>query len=65
MSAFIEYIKESFTELKTKVTWTTRAEEQRLTDTVAVFSVIFSLSIWGIDLLISEILDFYFNAIKS
>ncbi|MDP2060689.1 MAG: preprotein translocase subunit SecE [Flavobacteriaceae bacterium] len=65
MSAFIEYIKESFTELKTKVSWTSWAEAQRLTVTVAVFSVIFSLSIWGIDLLISEILDFYFNAIKS
>lgn len=65
MSAFIEYIKESFTELKTKVSWTSWAEAQRLTVTVAVFSLIFSLSIWGIDLLISEILDFYFNAIKS
>ena len=65
MSAFIEYIKESFTELKTKVSWTSWAEAQRLTVTVAVFSVIFSLSIWGIDLLISEILDFYLNAIKS
>jgi preprotein translocase subunit SecE len=65
MSAFTEYIKESFTELKTKVSWTSWAEAQRLTVTVAVFSLIFSLSIWGIDLLISEILDFYFNAIKS
>ncbi|PJB11748.1 MAG: preprotein translocase subunit SecE [Flavobacteriales bacterium CG_4_9_14_3_um_filter_40_17] len=65
MSAFTEYISESFIELKTKVSWTSWAEAQRLTVTVAVFSVIFSLSVWGVDILISEILDFYFNAIKS
>lgn len=65
MSAFVNYIKESFSELKNKVTWTPWAEAQRLTVTVAVFSLIFSLSVWGVDLLISEILDYYFKAINS
>lgn len=42
----VNYIKESFEELKTNVTWPTWAEGQRLMVVVAVFSILFSLAIW-------------------
>lgn len=64
-SSLVDYFKASFEELKTKVTWPTWAEAQKLTVTVATFSVLFALAIWGIDIVMSEILDFYFNGINT
>ncbi|KAB8152774.1 preprotein translocase subunit SecE [Kordia sp. TARA_039_SRF] len=49
MAGIVNYVKESFEELRTNVTWTPWAEAQRLTIVVAVFSIIFSLAIWGVD----------------
>ncbi|PTX63416.1 preprotein translocase subunit SecE [Kordia periserrulae] len=49
MAGIVSYVKESFEELRTNVTWTPWAEAQRLTIVVAVFSIIFSLAIWGVD----------------
>ena len=44
----INYIKESYNELRNHVTWTTWTEAQRLTVVVAVFSVVLALAIWGL-----------------
>ncbi|MFD0963375.1 preprotein translocase subunit SecE [Pseudofulvibacter geojedonensis] len=61
----IKYIKESFGELKTNVTWPTWANAQRMTVTVAVFSVLFSLAIWGVDTVFSTLVEKYFELMKK
>ena len=63
MAAMIDYIKASFEELKNNVSWTERSELQRLVVIVLVFSVLFSLAIWGADTLLSKVIQFYFNLI--
>ncbi|EAP87100.1 MULTISPECIES: preprotein translocase subunit SecE [Croceibacter] len=65
MAGFINYVSESFNELKNHVTWPTFAEAQKLTVTVAVFSIIFSLAIWGVDTVFSNLIDKYFEWVKS
>ena len=60
----ITYIKESFEELKNHVTWTPWPEAQRLTVMVAVFSIIFSLAIWGVDTVFSRVIKTYFGFIN-
>jgi len=57
----MSYIKESFGELKNNVTWPTLANAQKLTIVVAVFSVLFSLAIWGVDTVFSKVVEGYFN----
>ena len=57
----ITYIKDSFEELKNNVSWTERSELQRLVVIVLVFSVLFSLAIWGADTVLSGVIQFYFN----
>jgi len=59
----ISYIKESFEELKSNVSWTERSELQRLVVIVLVFSILFSLAIWGADTVLSRVIQFYFNLI--
>jgi preprotein translocase subunit SecE len=59
----IDYIRDSFEELRDNVSWTERSELQRLVIIVLVFSVIFSLAIWGADTVLSRIIQFYFNLI--
>jgi preprotein translocase subunit SecE len=59
----ITYIKDSFEELKNNVSWTERSELQRLVIVVLVFSILFSLSIWGVDTVFSRAIQFYFNLI--
>ncbi|TJY36370.1 preprotein translocase subunit SecE [Pontimicrobium aquaticum] len=61
MAGIINYVKESFEELKNNVSWTPWAEAQSLTVLVAVFSIIFSLAIWGVDSVFSEVIKAYFN----
>ena len=63
MAAMIDYIKDSFEELKNNVSWTERSELQRLVVIVLVFSVLLSLAIWGADTVLSKIIQFYFNLI--
>ena len=65
MAGFVNYIKESFEELKNNVTWPTWAEAQSLTILVAVFSIIFSLAIWGVDTVFSKVVGFYFKFING
>ncbi|UGU17071.1 preprotein translocase subunit SecE [Sinomicrobium kalidii] len=57
----IGYIKESFAELKHSVTWPTWAEGQRLMVVVAVFSILFSLAIWGVDTVFGELIRLYYG----
>ena len=61
---FYEYgSQNSFEELKSNVSWTERSELQRLVVIVLVFSVLFSLAIWGADTVLSRVIKFYFNLI--
>jgi preprotein translocase subunit SecE len=61
----VEYIKESYNELKNHVTWTSWAEAQRLTVIVAVFSIVLALAVWGVDSVFSKLISLYFEWIKS
>ena len=61
----INYIKESYNELKNHVTWTSWSEAQRLTVIVAAFSVVLALTVFGIDTVFSGIISKYFEWIKS
>ena len=61
MAGIVNYIKESFGELKNNVSWTPWAEAQSLTVLVAVFSIVFSLAIWGVDTVFSKVIGFYFQ----
>ena len=65
MAGIVNYISESYNELKNHVTWSSYAEAQRLTVIVLVFSVIFSLLIWGVDTVFSSLIEQYFNWVKS
>ena len=65
MAGFINYVSESYNELKNHVTWPTFAEAQKLTVTVAVFSIIFSLAVWGVDQVFSYLIEQYFEWVKS
>ena len=64
MAGFVNYVKESFGELKNNVSWPTWAEAQSLTILVAVFSIVFSLAIWGVDTVFSKLIAFYFQSIS-
>tara|TARA_B110000263_G_C14846214_1_gene302061 strand:- start:266 stop:463 length:198 start_codon:yes stop_codon:yes gene_type:complete len=65
MSEVITYIRESFEELKNNVSWTPRSELQRLTVVVLVFSLLFSIAIWGADSLLSRLITIYFKLING
>jgi preprotein translocase subunit SecE len=64
MAGIVGYVKESFEELKNNVSWPTWTEGQSLTVLVALFSIIFSLAIWGVDTIFSNVVELYFNWIK-
>jgi len=61
----VNYIKESYNELKNHVTWTPWSEAQKLTVIVAVFSIVLALAIWGVDTIFSNAIGVYFDWIKS
>jgi preprotein translocase subunit SecE len=65
MIKVVNYVSESFEELKSNVTWPEWAEVQRLTIVVAVFSVVFALATWGTDELCAKTLAIFFNWIKA
>ncbi|WP_269221970.1 MULTISPECIES: preprotein translocase subunit SecE [Flavobacterium] len=65
MTKVVNYISESFEELKSNVTWPDWAEVQRLTIVVAVFSVVFALATWGVDEVFAKTLAVFFNWIKA
>ena len=61
----VNYIKESYNELRNHVTWTSWSEAQRLTVIVAVFSIVLALAVWGVDTVFSGVIEQYFKWIKS
>ena len=65
MTKVVNYISESFEELKSNVTWPEWAEVQRLTIVVAVFSVVFALATWGVDEVFANVLEKFFTWIKA
>ena len=65
MAGIINYIRDSFEELKNNVSWTPRSELQRLAVIVMVFSILFSLAIWGADTVLSGVVQAYFNLING
>ena len=65
MSKVVNYISESFEELKSNVTWPAWSEVQRLTIIIAIFSITFSLATWGVDEAFSKTIGAFFTWIKS
>ncbi|MGO3183318.1 MAG: preprotein translocase subunit SecE [Aequorivita sp.] len=61
----VNYITESYKELRNHVTWPTWAEAQKLTVVVAVFSILLALAVWGVDTVFSKVVGLYFDWIKS
>ena len=61
MGSLVNYIRDSFEELKDHVKWTPLQELQKMTLVVVVFSVIFSLIIWLADTILSEVFKIYFD----
>ena len=61
MGSILNYIKDSFGELRDQVKWTPLIELQKMTLVVLVFSVIFALIIWVADTILSEIFKLYFQ----
>lgn len=55
------YIKESYNELTNHVTWPTWAESQKWMVVVAVFSILFSIAIWGTDTILSRAITGLYN----
>ena len=64
MLGILKYFKESYGELKNHVSWPSFNEGLELTVLVGVFSIIFTLIIWGLDSIFSEIIKGYFNLIN-
>ncbi len=60
----INYIKESYEELKNHVTWPELAESQRQMVIVVAFSILFSFVVWGMDSFFEWIMALYFNLMK-
>ena len=61
MNNFVQYIKDSFEELNTNMTWVTREEAQKSTVVVAAFTIAFALVVAGIDQVFQAGLDNFFN----
>ena len=61
MSGVIGYIKESYEELRNHVTWPAWKEVQRLTVVVAIFALIFSVAVWGVDTVFSRVIKAYLS----
>jgi preprotein translocase subunit SecE len=60
----INYISDSFSELKNHVTWLTWPEVQRLTIIVAIFSVLFALATWGADEILIKVIEAFYALIN-
>ncbi len=60
----VTYIKESFEELNTNMTWLPKAEAQKSTVVVALFTVLFALAVFAVDRFFQLGLDGFFNIFK-
>ena len=57
----IEYIKDSFVELRNKVSWISWEEAQKSTVVVAIFTVLFALAVFLVDKFFQTGLTEYFK----
>ena len=57
----IKYIKDSFKELTTKMTWISWPEAQKSTVVVAIFTVLFALAVFVVDKTFQGVLSEYFK----
>jgi preprotein translocase subunit SecE len=57
----IQYIKDSFVELNTKMTWISWTEAQKSTVVVAIFTIIFALAVFIVDEVFKGVLVKYFE----
>ena len=65
VNIMLKYFSEAFEELKSNVTWPAWDEVQKYTIIVALFSIIFALATWGVDLSFTKILNGFFNLLKG
>ena len=65
VNIMLKYFSEAFEELRSNVTWPAWDEVQKYTIIVALFSVIFALATWGVDLSFTKILNGFFNLLKG
>ncbi|MFD1293719.1 preprotein translocase subunit SecE [Lutibacter holmesii] len=57
----VKYIKDSFDELRNKVSWISWEEAQKSTVVVALFTVLFALAVFAVDKLFQSGLTEYFK----
>lgn len=57
----IQYIKESFEELNNHVTWMPKAEAQKSTVVVAIFTILFAVAVFAVDKVFQLGLDNFFT----
>jgi preprotein translocase subunit SecE len=60
MANLVTYIKESFEEVREKVTWPSFGELLETTNYVVLASAIFAFVIWGVDLVIERLVGFIY-----
>ncbi|NJB82508.1 preprotein translocase subunit SecE [Wenyingzhuangia aestuarii] len=60
----INYIKSSFIELKDEMTWVSKEEAQKSTVVVAIFTIIFALTVFVVDQFFQTGLEWFFNILK-
>lgn len=61
MSKFVNYLKESYTELTKKVTWPTWDKLQNSAIIVMVASVILALIVFAMDFTFQHLMSFIYN----
>ena len=57
----IEYIRDSFEELSTKMTWIPFQEAQKSTVVVAIFTILFALAVFVTDKAFQNVLSEFFK----
>lgn len=57
----IQYVKDSFEELSTNMTWISREEAQKSAVVVAIFTILFALAVAGVDKVFQSLLDLFFG----
>ena len=57
----VNYVKDSFEELRNKVSWISWAEAQKSTVVVAIFTVLFALAVFLVDKFFQSVLSEYFK----
>ncbi|NIJ44664.1 preprotein translocase subunit SecE [Wenyingzhuangia heitensis] len=60
----INYIKSSFIELKDEMTWVSKEEAQKSTVVVAIFTILFAITVFLVDQFFQTGLEWFFNILK-